>query len=442
VHAHPSEEGLSVYFRDITERKNREKEQEKFNRTLRALSKSNQAMMRATDECGYMESVCNIIVEDCGHAMVWIGFAEEDEAKMVRPVAHSGFEEGYIETLKITWADTDRGRGPTGSAIRTGKPSTCRNMLTDPRFKPWREEAIKRGYASSIVLPLVSEGKVFGALSIYSKDPDPFTEDEVKLLAELANDLSYGIMAIRVRAAHSNAEIVLKERTVQLEDMNKELESFSYSVSHDLRAPLRAISGYSKMIFRQHGDTFDENTRRQFNLIMDNARMMGQLIDDLLALARLGKEALSVSRLNMEDLTRDVWEELKANNPDRPIDLKIDHVPPGRGDRSLIKQVLVNILSNAIKFTRIREVPRIEVGGYREEKGNVYYVRDNGVGFDMQYHHKLFGVFQRLHGVAEYEGTGVGLAIVQRIIQRHGGRVWAESEVDKGATFYFSLPQK
>ncbi|MHB9097300.1 MAG: sensor histidine kinase, partial [Syntrophales bacterium] len=235
-------------------------------------------------------------------------------------------------------------------------------------------------------------------------------------------------------------EMDLKIRTQQMEDANKELESFSYSVSHDLRAPLRAIEGYSRMILRKQGDTFDEKTKSLFNVIIVNTRMMGQLIDDLLALSRLGKKTLSMSRLNVEDLIRDVWEELKANNADRPVDLKICHLPPGMGDRSLIKQVLVNILSNAIKFTRVREVPLIEVGGYANKTENIYYIRDNGVGFDMQYYDKLFGVFQRLHSADDYEGTGVGLAIVQRVILRHGGRVWAESEKDKGATFYFSLP--
>jgi len=167
---------------------------------------------------------------------------------------------------------------------------------------------------------------------------------------------------------------------------------------------------------------------------------MGQLIDDLLVLSRLGKEALSLSRLNVEKLTRNAWEELKANDLDRSFNLKISHLPLGMGDWSLMKQVLVNILSNAMKFTRIREFPLIEVGGYEEGSEVVYYVRDNGVGFDMQYHDNLFGVFKRLHSPSEYEGTGVGLAIVQRIIKKHGGRVWAEGEVDKGATFYFSLP--
>ena len=167
---------------------------------------------------------------------------------------------------------------------------------------------------------------------------------------------------------------------------------------------------------------------------------MEQLIDGLLALSRLGKEALSLSTLEMADLTRDVWEDLRANNPVSPIDFKINPVPTVKGDRLLIKQALNNLLSNAIKFSRTRDVPFIEVGGYSAERENVYYVRDNGVGFDMRYYDRLFGIFKSLHSAADYEGTGIGLAIVQRIILRHGGRVWAESEVDKGATFYFTLP--
>ena len=235
-------------------------------------------------------------------------------------------------------------------------------------------------------------------------------------------------------------EMNLKERTRQLEYANKELDSFSYSVSHDLRAPLRAIEGYSRMILKETGDSFNEKTKSLFNVILVNTKRMGQLIDDLLSLSRLGRGGLSLAKVNVEGLARDVWKELNSGNPDIPVDLKIDPVPTVMGDRSLLRQVLVNLLSNAIKFTRVREVPVIEVGGYSTEKENVCYVRDNGVGFDMTYYDKLFGVFQRLHSAREYEGTGVGLAIVQRIVHRHGGRVWAESEPDKGATFYFTLP--
>jgi PAS domain S-box-containing protein len=191
---------------DITDRKNKEEELRKLNRTLRALSNSNQAMMQAKDEAQYLQEVCRIIVKDCGHAMVWVGFAENDQGRTVRPVASAGFEEGYLQTLNITWADTELGRGPTGTAIRTGKPSMCKNMQTDPAFEPWRQDAIKQGYASSIVFPLIENNKAFGAISIYAKEPAPFSEDEVKLLTELAGDLAYGITAIRLRTEHARAE--------------------------------------------------------------------------------------------------------------------------------------------------------------------------------------------------------------------------------------------
>ena len=160
--------------------------------------------------------------------MVWIGLAEQDEGKTVRPVAHAGFEKGYLETLNITWADTERGRGPTGTAIRTGQVSTCRNMLTDPKFKPWREEALKRGYASSIVLPLMSEGRAFGAISIYSREPDPFTEADVELLEELAGDLAYGISMLRIRLAHAQAQEALRESETRYRSLfNSMTEGFA-----------------------------------------------------------------------------------------------------------------------------------------------------------------------------------------------------------------------
>jgi PAS domain S-box-containing protein len=200
--------------RDITERKKEERALARQNRTLKALGDSGQAMMRATDEATYLRDVCRIVVEDCGHAMVWVGYAEHDEAKTVRPAAWSGFEEGYLETLQITWADTERGRGPTGTAIRTGCASMCRNVLTDPQFAPWRAEALKRGYASSLALPLRAADQVFGALMIYSRAPDPFTDAEIRLLTELADDLAYGVMALRLRKAHVEAEEQLRREKV------------------------------------------------------------------------------------------------------------------------------------------------------------------------------------------------------------------------------------
>lgn len=202
---------VRIYGLDITERKKRETELAKLTRTLRALSNSNQVLMHSTDEAEFLNQVSKIVVEDCGYVMVWIGYAEPDADKTVRPAAHAGFEDGYLETLKLTWADTERGHGPTGAAIRTGKPSVCKNMLTDPNFAPWRAEALKRGYQSTLVLPLMTDDKVFGVISIYSKECDPFSADEVSLLSELAGDLAYGVTALRLRAAHARAEKALRE---------------------------------------------------------------------------------------------------------------------------------------------------------------------------------------------------------------------------------------
>lgn len=197
--------------RDITENKRREAQFQRLNRTLTALTRSSEAMLRATEEAAYLQTVCEIIEENCGHAMVWIGYAENDVGKTVRPVANSGFDAGYLETLKITWADTERGRGPTGTAIRSGRTSTCRSMLADPHFAPWREEALKRGFASSIALPLKTEERCFGAITIYSSQTNSFTEEEVMLLTELADNLAYGIMALRLRIERARVEESLRK---------------------------------------------------------------------------------------------------------------------------------------------------------------------------------------------------------------------------------------
>ncbi len=237
------------------------------------------------------------------------------------------------------------------------------------------------------------------------------------------------------------AESLLLKKTEQLEAANKELESFSYTVSHDLRAPLRAIDGYSRMIQKKYADRVDGDVLEKLNVIRSSTQMMGQLIDDLLAFSRLGRAQLSKTKLNMDELIRAIWQDVAGSETQRRMEFRVPELPPGLGDGGLIRQVLVNLLENAVKFTKRREQTVIEAGGYATNGESVYYIRDNGVGFDMKYYNKLFGVFQRLHLNTDFEGTGVGLAIVQRIIHRHGGRVWAEGEVDQGATFFFTLPE-
>ena len=235
-------------------------------------------------------------------------------------------------------------------------------------------------------------------------------------------------------------QVALREQTAQLQAANKEMESFNYSVSHDLRSPLRAIDGYARMILRQEGNKFDEETTRKFNMIRANIQQMGLLIDGMLNLSRLGRQDLSTVKLDLARLANDVWNEMQALNPERVIKFTLSDMPQAFGDRMLIKQVFVNLLGNAIKFTKHCAAAEVEAGGCVKDKELVYYVRDNGAGFDMAYYNKLFGMFQRLHSADDFEGTGIGLAIVQRIIHKHGGRVWAEGEINKGATFYFTLP--
>jgi len=231
----------------------------------------------------------------------------------------------------------------------------------------------------------------------------------------------------------------LKHRASDLEAANKELEAFTYSVSHDLRAPLRHIDGFSQLLVEEYGPQLPEEVRRYLSRIQGGARQMGQLVDDLLNLARLGRKEIKLQVTGLDSVVEQVVSELKAESGERTIDWKIASLPFVECDPALLKQVFANLLSNAVKYTRPRHPAVIEVGSMNGNGQPAIFVRDNGVGFSMKYADKLFGVFQRLHRSEDFEGTGVGLATVQRIVHKHGGRVWAEAELDKGATFYFTL---
>jgi len=220
----------------------------------------------------------------------------------------------------------------------------------------------------------------------------------------------------------------LKRRAVELEAANKELEAFSYSVSHDLRAPLRAINGFSRILLNEYAPQLAPEAGRYLLLVRDNAQQMGCLVDDILTFSRLGRSTLKKQLVYPEEIVRQVLTNLRDEQQNRQIEMLLGNLPTCQADSAMLKQVWVNLLTNALKFTCQQEVARIEVGYQQINSNRVYFVKDNGVGFDMQYAHKLFGVFQRLHRAEEYEGTGVGLAIVQRIVHRHGGRVWASAE--------------
>ncbi len=257
-------------------------------------------------------------------------------------------------------------------------------------------------------------------------------EEEVRMRREAEEE---------IQVINEELETRVKDRTAELEATNQELESFSYSVAHDLKTPIRAIEGFSRMLMGEHAGKLDAEALRLLKVICTNTKIMAQLINDLLGLSRLTRQPMRKTDIHLADMARQVFERLKFQATGRNLQLTVNDLPTAYGDHSLLYQAMMNILGNAIKYTSSRETALIEVGGRCDGNENIYFVKDNGIGFDERYLDKLFGPFQRLHGLEEYEGTGIGLAIVQRIIQKHGGRVWAEGKVGAGATFYFALPK-
>jgi light-regulated signal transduction histidine kinase (bacteriophytochrome) len=235
------------------------------------------------------------------------------------------------------------------------------------------------------------------------------------------------------------SEAALKSRTKELEASNRELEAFSYSVSHDLRAPLRSLSGFSQAILEDYSNKLDSKGQEYLEHIRTSSQLMGRLIDDILTLSRVTRSSMNREKVNLSKLAEQVADELKRGQPGRAVEFRIKPDIEGYGDENLLKLVLDNLMGNAFKFTAKTDHPTIEFGHTEENGEGIYFVKDNGAGFDMQYANKLFTPFQRLHSEAEFPGTGIGLASVQRIIHRHGGRVWAEGKVGKGASFYFTL---
>jgi signal transduction histidine kinase len=294
---------------------------------------------------------------------------------------------------------------------------------------------------STPILALTQTAKAVSENKNYSVRASKSGNDEIGFLTDAFNQMLSEIQEQneKIRSFNQELELIIEKRTHDLEVANKELESFSYSVSHDLRAPLRSINGFSRILMEDYGHTIGKDGIQTLKTIMRNGDRMGQLIDDLLAFSRLGKQSITRLNLDMNNITRTVSEDLKGQYGNKS-EIIINPLPQVKGDSSMLRQVMQNLISNALKYSMKKDNPVVEIGAYKKNDEQVFYVKDNGAGFNMDYYDKLFGVFQRLHNGSDFEGTGVGLALVHRIVTKHNGKIWAEGKENEGATFYFSIP--
>jgi signal transduction histidine kinase len=316
--------------------------------------------------------------------------------------------------------------------------------LALPDSQGWGTFDTIRGKAPTIpVIVLTGLGDEALALKMVKKGAQDYVAKMELNGGILPRAIRYAVERERtdqqIRKMNEQLEERVRLRTAELEAANNELEAFSYSVSHDLRAPLRHVDGFSRILIESQGNKMDAEGQRYLGEIRDASQRMAGMIEDLLRLAQIGRQQLKLQKTSIKDLIDDVLADLKSEVRERRIDWRVGQLPCLECDRGLIKQVFTNLVGNAVKYTRPREIAVIEIGHCAEDGHPVIFVRDNGAGFEMKYADKLFGAFQRLHRQDEFEGTGVGLATVHRIIRRHGGRIWAEAEPQKGATFYFTL---
>jgi PAS domain S-box-containing protein len=424
--------GRRTSNRDISVRRRAEMELRRVNRALKVLGESSQAMARAAEEKEFLAEVSRMIVDTGGYRLAWIGLAQDDEKKSVLPVAQAGFEDGYLEKADITWADTQRGRGPTGTAIRTGRPTVCKNILKDPKFAPWREEAVRRGYGSSIALPIRMGGNMVGALNIYATEPDAFDSEELNLLEELANDISYGLTALRDKRERERAEEAL------VKSSNK-IKMFAYSVSHDLKNPAVAVFGLAKRLSRYSRDRLDERGRTYCDQIMKASEHIASLVDKINLYIKTKEVPLSIEKVKLKDIVDSVKEEFAPQLTGRQIRwLEPERIPEVNADRTSMVRVLRNLVDNALKYGG-HDLSEIRIRYQESEDCHILSVEDDGIGLKDEDAKILFGPFKRKRMAGQVEGAGLGLAIVKEIAEQHKGRVWVDPAIKKGAAFHVSI---
>jgi PAS domain S-box-containing protein len=475
---------FACVFLDVTELKNAQERIIRLNRMYSALSHTNQALVRHRDRDKLLQEICDIVVEHGQFKMAWIGLLDP-VSREVKPIAASNVPAALAD-IKLIAAESPRSKGLVGTAVRTGKHCVSDDINTDCRIIPaWRSLALQSGIRSAAAFPIRLRKRIVGAFIVYEGAERSFTGQEIGLLDEMSADISMGLEHIEEEKLRKGAEESLRkaneeledrvkqrtqalqranemlqgeirerrrteenikkinkmlaQRTKQLEAANKELEAFSYSVSHDLRTPLYSIEGFAKVLTDLYADKLDDQGREFLQYIREACGDLTDLIDGLLRMSVVTRSEMHVEDVDLTAIAKAISNDLRKAHPARSAELIIDEGLKARGDARLIRVLIENLLNNAWKFTGKKRKAKIRFGAKKIRRETIFFVKDNGAGFDMSYAGKLFGDFQRLHSTAEFPGTGIGLGTVKRIVSRHGGRVWAEGAVGKGATFYFTL---
>ena len=435
---------------DIHDRVMAERRIRRLSTLYAALSKANEAMARTRGTAALLQQVCDIAVTHGGFHVATVGLIDE-AANCVRTKASAGETYGFLDRMVLGLGpDEPRHDVPSLIAMREDRPYISNDRERDARTVPVPHPVARDVIKSTAAFPLHQEGRVIGFLTVHASEVDYFDREMTDLLQLLATDLSFALDTMAADARREEAEGALRqlnatleqkveERTLSLQAANRELEAFGYSVSHDLRAPLRAIGGFTELIAESHLDRLDHEARGYLERVRAAAQRMSRLIDDLMNLSRIARLPLAREQLDVSRLAAEVVAELQENDPQRAVQVRITPGLTAHADRGLAQIVLANLLGNAWKFTARRSGPAISVGSGKRGGRAMFFVRDNGAGFDMKHADKLFAPFQRLHAEQEFAGTGIGLALVQRIVQRHGGQVEVESAENQGTVVYFTL---
>lgn len=485
-------ERIIAVIRDIQQRKDAEEELSRLNKEIIAIYMASKPLQHLSTPKKLSDDIIVVLDKILNYDFGAILLVDYDGSRLIPyAISSQGKGEHFVEKDKmfIESKDIKVGKGIIGWVIENAESLLINDVTQDPRYFPMR-----KNIKSELCVPIIVESKVIGAINIESTKLNAYTSSDQKILETMASQIGIAIQNAnlyekskkeieeriiienKLKELNEELENIVKERTKALQEqvtkldksqdamlymvedlndiseelkverrkleiINKELESFSYSVSHDLRAPLRAIDGFSQILQEEYEKVFDDEGKRLLKIIRENSQRMDKLITDLLALSRVTRNQLSKSKIDMTSMVKSMYNELVDDNEKKNINFIVHNLPSTIADPTLMRQVWQNLIGNAVKYSRPKNNRTIEVGFEVNEKNVTYYIKDNGVGFNTEYTHKIFETFQRLHKANEFEGTGIGLSIVQRIVHRHGGEVWAKGTEGEGATFGFLLPK-